>query len=222
MQILQMVSKRGLLYCCAIIFNRIVPEWLFRMRYFVVFQICPDSKTTPLSPATCRWANSSEIDQARAFSKVAGDGQDANRQVAIATVGDRLVAVFWSAAERFDEADLGIQFELTENQRWLFGAMVDKSFRGRHVFPDLVDFVKDKLGRDSASELYASVNPFNKPSMSAFKKKSLDIVGRAIVIRFFNFAIGIPSGILEADSMFTSNVHAQPIQIRMASQNDAI
>ncbi|MEM9409855.1 MAG: hypothetical protein AAGA30_02005 [Planctomycetota bacterium] len=196
MRWLRVMMQRGVFYTLAIVFNRVIPEWLFRMRYFVVYEIDVTNSLQQRSAAQCRWSESGELDVVKRLTHFAGNLPENYRSI-VAVVDREVVGAFWAARDQFDELDLGLRFQLKDNQAWLFGAMVKKNYRGQRIFPDMIQFISCELLKQNVSGQFASVNPFNRPSMNVFKQKSLGRVSRAIVIRIFKLSFGFStSGIV--------------------------
>ena len=205
-------SKRGWRYTGAILFNRIVPEKLFRFRRYVVYRMAIQEPLND-SRILIQWASSDEqLAEAAKMSYIDRSLFSNPLRAAIATMDNQCVGAFWVANEHFDESELGVRVLLGPRQVWLFAAMVDKEKRGLGIYSRILQFVTSELGDEGVVDLLVAVNPVNKPSNHIHKKHSTETVGTVSAIRLLNWAGCFPSKPIKAKSKFTSNAKRKPVE----------
>ncbi len=210
------IRTRGLLFIGATIFNRVVPEWLFRMRYYTVFRLRTDVEKMPALGVNCGWCD-------REHENVAAEELTCYRRelstgkvrATRATIDGALVGAFWCAEKMFDENELGVRVMLAGRQTWLFAAAVDKAYRGRRIFPQLLQFTTHALAKEGIGTQLASVNPVNKSSMAVFSKYSHDQPARVFAIRFLSLAACLTFGEATRDRSFSFNCRRNPIRVQL-------
>jgi hypothetical protein len=208
-------SKRGWRYTGAILFNRIVPEKLFRFRRYVVYRMKIQEPRIE-SDIEIQWATSDEQRASAAKTSFIDQALFSNPlRAAIATIDNQCVGAFWVAAEHFDESELGVRVMLGPKQVWLFAAMVNKEKRGLGIYSQILQFVTSELGSEGIVDLLVAVNPVNKPSNHIHKKHSSETVGMVSAVRFLNWAACFPGKPITAKSNFTMNAKRNPVQIRI-------
>jgi hypothetical protein len=139
--VLNKIRKTGWRYSFAILFNRIIPKWLFRIRRYVVYQMDVDrsiaaaeSQQTDSNSLTVQRCNSESqmraIEDLTWFKREYSSGNSWAYQ---ASLEGKLIGGFWAASDRFDEDELGVRIELSSQQAWLFAALVSGEARGQGV-----------------------------------------------------------------------------------------
>ncbi|TWU60040.1 hypothetical protein Poly51_03140 [Rubripirellula tenax] len=190
---LNRLKSRGLLYSLGIVFNRVVPERIFRFRIFRIFEIgLPTEKAIEI-PApdgiTFRWCETDEdFAQARSLtyfqSESGGEGPESPKRACLAIdtdepMGTQTIGGVWIGDDYFDETELGVRILLTENQSWIFAAMVAKAHRRRRIYRRLLWHVV----ASQKQTLFASINPTNKASIAAHAPFIRRTAGTCIVLR---------------------------------------
>ena len=211
----------SLKYKFAILFNRIVPQRLFRMRRYVVYEM-DVSKTKAaaelresLPGGDVQVSACQTEDQIRAvealtwFKREYSSGKNRSFQ---ATIDGQLVAGVWLASEIFDENELGVRLMMNERQTWLFAAFVAKSFRGQKIYGKLLPFVVNEASQDFPSVLLA-VNPDNLPSKEVHRKLSQRTVGTVVAIRLFSISACWVFGQIRKDRTISWQAKKDPIQL---------
>jgi GNAT superfamily N-acetyltransferase len=181
-----------------------LPPWLLRVRPSVVYQIRlgstirnggdappPDSVTSGLSAVDIRWVvgrGEAASLQPLASARCVAEFDDASRRVAAAWIDGQPVGCAWVATGSFTEADLGIRFELSADEAWLYAAAVTPACRNRGVYRRLLEFVIDELGRAKIRRVLLGVTAGNEPSRRAHARQGAVEVGRVFAAR----VLGIP------------------------------
>ncbi len=207
--------RRGILYTLAALLCRVVPASLVRFRYFAVFQLGRATNVDQRVHADCRWCESvDEIATAEAISRFDSKPFEPNVRASLARVDCEPVGAFWVAEQGFVEQELGIAYQLSPQQRWLFAAMVKKEHRGRGVFPQLLSYTTSTLFDSGSEQLMASVNPLNKASMSVFRAQSDGVIARVFAFKILNVAVCVGSGSVQIERTCSTNCKKNPIRLR--------
>lgn len=218
MSILEKIRNKGVLYSFGIVFNRIVPKWIMRVRRFNVYEMDPSPSSSPgISSTTVGWAVSEEemleAEQLTGPQRSVGVGVG-DMRVCRASIDEKLVAAFWATSNVFWEDGLGIGYELDDDQAWLFGAYVDKPFRRRGIYSSILKFMTPNLIASGKEQVLLAVNPDNIGSRKVHEKYAARKVGSVVAIRFLNVAICSAKGDLSRDRWITLNAKRNPILIR--------
>lgn len=213
-----MISKiwrRGFWFTFAIIFNKVVPEFLFRFRYYTIFKL--DANATDADAnGDCRWVtDEQEIASVESLTGFRKDYSPGVNLASMVEVEKELVGGLWVAKEEFLEKELGIKMVLDADEAWVFSAFIRKESRGNKIFPGLLRFVCDSLTQQGSTRLFAAVNPLNKPSMAVFSKYSSDRVANVMVLRILSWVVCWTWGAAGKQRSFTFNGWEKPIEIRM-------
>ena len=209
------LRRRGLLYTFAILFNRVVPELLFRCRFYTVFQMRQVESIGTNSTVECAKSNADDVEFVEAltgFQSVVNSGESTPWQ---AQKDGEIVAGFWSATQSFDEKELGVRVLLDHDQAWLFSAFVDKRYRGQRVFPQLLQHTLRTLVDEHSVRQYAGVNPVNRSSMKVFENQSQGRVGAVLAIRILNTVFCWSFGKISRDRTIAWNGRKKPVEIRI-------
>jgi GNAT superfamily N-acetyltransferase len=221
------VMRRGVLYTIGIVINRIVPEKLFRFRVFQVFELEGQggSRRSDDNQLTFRWCdNDDDFAAAKRLTFFETKDPDAATRYAACLAelrdaqGEReIVGGVWRGLEQFDEEDLGIRIQLADQQAWIFAAFVSKDHRGSGIYRRLLEHA---IRSQEALVHFASINPYNKPSISAHRAFVKRTVGTCVAIRVFNFAFAFTKRDLRANRMFSSNAKSNPIEVFTCNDQD--
>ena len=222
MNAIRSIKQNGWMYSIAILFNRLVPEWLFRTRRFVVYQIDPnkvvanpsdDSAIEPLITIH-RCSTEAEIRAVEKLTYFQRSYTTGNATAYSIHLEDQLVAGMWAATHCFDENELGIRIRLNQNQTWLFAASVPKEFRRQGLYSKLLSFTINDLTKLGYDDLLVAVNPDNVGSNGIHQKLSKQTVGHVLAIRFWKTTCCWTWGDIRKDSTISWNSPSQPIGIR--------
>lgn len=223
MKILKALREKGIRFCIAIVFDRYVPAWLLRVRRFNVYEMETNVEAhAQTAIATVQWSTSEEETLAverfmGPIRSVVDVGADDMRACYVKIDGE-IAAVFWMASNIFMESGLTIRYELNEDQVWLFAAYVEKRFRRRGIYTQILEFMLHELQKSGKTKAYLSVNPDNVASRIVHEKYARRKAGVAIAIRFLGMAACTVSGDMTANRRFTLNHKKKPIVIRFGSE----
>lgn len=223
MKILNAIREKGIRYCIAIAFDRFVPQWLLRMRRFNVYEMETNIEASIESGnAIVRWSDSEEetlaVEQFMGPMRSVVDVGADDMRVCYAKVGGELAAAFWMASNIFMESGLTIRFELDEEQAWLFAAYVEKRFRRKGIYTQILEFMLPDLQSSGKSRVLLSVNPDNIASRIVHEKYARRKVGTAFAIRFLGIAACAVSGDMTVNRRFTLSHKKNPIVIRFGRE----
>ncbi len=225
MNAISKIKQTGLKYSVAILFNRFVPEWLFRMRRFVVYRMDPPkpdhSETKPANPndsvSINRCTGESEITAVEYLTYFRRSYSTGNSIAYGAKRNDQLAAGMWAATDCFDENELGVRVLLNPKQTWLFAARVDKEFRRQGLYSKLLNFVMSDMLQQGFADQLVSVNPDNIGSNRIHQRLSRETVGYVLAIRFLKTTFCWTWGEIAKDATISWNSTANPIGIRFES-----
>lgn len=227
MNAIKNIKQNGWMYSIAILFNRLVPARLFRMRRFVVYRIAIEKASNAQSNGSA--ADSSitvhqcntkaDIEAVERMTYFQQNRASGNALAYGVNLDDQIAAGMWAATERFDENELGVRICLNENQTWLFAALVPKQFRRRGLYSRLLNFtIIDMTERGYLDQLVA-VNPDNIGSNRIHQALSEETMGHVLVIRLWKTACCWTSGNISKDSTISWNAASRPIGIRFDPSN---
>ena len=227
------IRKTGFLYLIGSTVNRFVPHWLFRFRRFVVYEMdtarlaaeVSERKTPADAPINVSWCETDDdIRAAEKLTYTSADSVGDNFKIAQAKSDQQLAGALWAVRNSFTEHELGIQFDLTPNQIWLFAALVDSQFRRQGIYAQVLSFMCSAGESEFATEATGSpqfllcVNPHNIASNRVHQKYAKEVFGQAFSFKFFNIATCFCFGKkLSAERAMTWDAANRPISIRIGS-----
>ena len=220
MSILKKIRQFGFVYSLAIAFQRIVPVWLFRARYYVVLRLDTDYqpvvRENPVQvQIETNEAKIQTVEKLTYFERASSAG---TATACSARIDDRLVGGFWAAQQSFDESELGVRVKLAPEQCWLFAALVEKSARGFGSYSQLIKCISDEMAATGVNDQLVAVNPFNKPSYKVLHRFAGEPIARVLAIRFLNQAVCFRSGQVKSDKTFSMDCSDSPIVIESERQ----
>ena len=215
----QQVKQNGLIYSFAIAFNRIVPAWLFRYRRFIVYQLDANSFANRSSEnIRVRWCETEAdylaLEKLTFFCRGRSSG---DLQGCLAEIDGQPAGGFWAATNQFDETELGIRILLDANQAWLFAAQVDKRFRRKGVYSQILAFIVPELAKQGKLQPLVAVNPHNVGSRKIHQQHALLSPGWVLAGRTLRASGCLTFGEISRDRFFAFDSVASPIKIRIAS-----
>lgn len=216
---LRQLKERGLLFTAATIFNRIVPEWLFRYSHLVFYTIdsnsFPSQQLLPDGEATIDWADAKSADSEVRRMTYCNPGADSDNLFAVAArVDGHLAGGFWAVKNSIDEHWLGIRLQLESNQAWLFAARVSGEFRRRGIHTKVLRFLSTNLNRQGFDYQVLAVNPHNTASRNAHEKYASASLGSTKVIRLLGITWCRATDRITCDRAFTWNCRKHPILVQ--------
>lgn len=223
------IQKHGLLYALYIIFNRLVPSWLFRFAVMNVYEIdcemlCSSNR---LQQVRCDVAtNQSDVDALRNATFMSQPASQVAQHVGyMASVpanaardgGERweLVGGVWAGIEEYFEDEFGFRIELSRRQAWIYCAYVQKAARGKGVYANVLTFAANDLIAKGHDSILFSVMPWNRKSMAAHGRVTRGRLGRIVAVRMLSFACVLAFGDLSQSTWLTTNLAARPVTIHL-------
>ncbi len=235
MKIAEIIRRNGFWYSLAILFNRLIPGWLFRYRNFVIYEmnveeevpsdwrallnreLCQAASTAP-SATRVRWCESvSDYEAVERLTYFRRPFSAVNLTACSAEVNGRLAGGFWAAAEQFDEQELGLRLKLGTTQAWLFAALVHKDMRRMGIHSEMLRFMVSELTTLGFNEIFVAVNPTNIGSNRIHSRHARSLAGRVWVVRFLSITCCFVRGRVQVDRWFRFNVRRNPIELRFPS-----
>lgn len=215
------IRKVGVKYSFAILFNRVVPEWLFRMRRYVVYEVGVQKlqaarqrlgEGSGVEFSACQTeAETQAVEKLTWFKREFSTGDCRAFQ---ASLDGQLVAGLWVASKAFDENELGVRLILNDQQAWVFAALVAEQVRGKGVYGQLLPYVVDQVSQKFPRVMLA-VNPDNRPSNAIHKKWASRTVGVVVAVRFLGFAACWVRGQVRKNQTFSLQAKNQPIELTL-------
>lgn len=216
MNILERIRRTGFRYSFAIAFNRVVPEWLFRCRRYVVYQLATqlagDKRRN--KDVVVRWCESeSEIEAVEALTYFKRSASSPKTRVCQATIAGDLAGGFWQASERFDETELGVRHVLEPQQVWLFAAYVQREYRRKGVYNEILQFMLDGSGSQGSIQSLVAVNPDNVGSNRVLQLYAVRSPGTVVAIRLLSVTICFVFGEINQERWISFNSKKRPIEL---------
>jgi ribosomal protein S18 acetylase RimI-like enzyme len=163
------IRQSGFSYSLQILFNRLVPEWLFRCRRFTVFVLPSRIDFVDVENVSAEWADPS-ADEAirRQLERFPTRVSGGSNRVCVARRANNLAGFVWCASRHFDETELGLRIVLPPHQYWIYSAYVLREYRRRGVYRQLLACVtRDLHHKDPQAQLLLAINPDNRQSVAA-------------------------------------------------------
>ncbi len=220
------IRDRGAILSAEILFNRVVPAWLFRFSVgdlleldlaqmrdswhqlksddFVVSCVTDPQQRSELRKLT--W-NSVPLEST---------ANDFGYSISKAGKSEPVIGGVWAARESFIEADLGFQIELQDHQAWLYCAYVDAGARGLGVYKRVLSFVGKDLSERDFNQLLVVIQPWNKASMHVHQRFCRGKIGRIIALRLGRLSFVFCTGSISKSGTLTTQQMAGPIELRIA------
>ena len=212
---LEAIQRNGFFYSFAILFNRIVPQRLFRFRRFVVFELTHVDPIADDHPVAIRWCKTDEDFQAVEAVTYCPRTDD-RAEAVLAEIDGQVAGGFWVTGGAFLESELGVEIELAPSQVWLYAARVDPAFRRRGVYSRLLSAACWRKQQQGFQQLLVSVNPHNIGSHKIHLGQSTRSPGRVTAMRVWKTAVCRATGSITCDSSLSWNSDQRPVVIRIA------
>ena len=184
-----------------------VPAGLFRCRPFGIYEVKlaaeADNKaslslrSTSSASLQVRWADSTT--QVTDIAPLAAAENIRNldahtRHVAVAWDGPQPVGLAWVATIDYVEADLGLRYQLAEDEAWLHSAYVDPRFRRQGVYQEMLRFICNDLAKLGYRRVLLGVSTGNRASQQAHAKAGARRIGYILAARSLSVAVRYCSG----------------------------
>jgi len=219
--VISKIRNRGFKFYFAGLFNRVVPQWLFRMRRYFVYEMDVQKLQTAsqqvvggsgVEVSACR--TSAEIEAVEVLTWFRRELSSGDLRAFQATLDGQLVGGVWIASEIFDEDELGVRLILNPQQAWLFAAYVSEQARGKKVYSKLLSFVVSEVSQDFPQVVLA-VNPDNRPSNAVHKKASRRTLGMVVAVRFLKFSVCWTRGQIRKSRTCSWQATKRPIELTL-------
>lgn len=216
---LKRFRQRGFVYSVAAIFNRVVPEWLFRYSHMVFYEMDPDSfpspKDKPDGNVIVDWADAAEQGSEVRRLTYCNPGTIGENLFAVsAHVEGKIAGGFWAAIHSIDEKWLGIRLELEPDQAWLFAARVGDEFRRMGIHSKVLRFMCTGMRDHGFGRQVLAVNPHNVASVTVHEKYASKKLGKFTVLRFLGFVWCRTAESVHSDRSVSWNCKQNPIVVR--------
>ena len=219
MGLLAKIRQQGAIYFLGEVFNRIVPEWLFRyghMAYFVIdVDSFPGLDEKPDGDVVVGWADTSQKNSAlRQLTYCHPDIDPQNLHAVKAEIDGQLAGGLWAAVGLVDEKWMGVRLELKPAQGWLFSARVANDFRRHGVYSCILRFICTGLCQQGLDYLVLAVSKYNVASLRAHQKHARFSPGTITAIRLFGMTFCRTTDRVCTDRNWTWNCKTRPIVVR--------
>lgn len=200
------IRERGLLFSLGILYCRIVPTWIFRIRHVVVLELQASAADTSaldhsgMQPQIVQCiSNQDRCELAKHCKTHASDDPSAEGWAIV--VAEQIVGGVWIAREQFLEKDFELTILLAPDTRWLFSAFVLREFRRHGIYSWAVAELISQ--RYSESRVFAAINVHNLASIAAHRKLVRDRLATVYSIQFFgtSFSYCRPNGMMKGSTL---------------------
>ncbi len=226
MSVIQKLKERGLLHSIEILFNRIVPAWLFRFSTGNVFELDPQKLAEVLNAMdnsdfilTCVEQGSQARDQLRTLTwnsvPMETSANDFGYSIADRGTPEDVLGGVWAGIESFQEADLGFQLQFADHQSWIYCAYVKQQAQGKGVYKRLLSFGSNDLIEKGYQRIYVVIQPWNKASTYIHQKYAKGKIGKITALRLFSLCAVFCSGAVGKDRTLTGNPLSNPVQLHI-------
>jgi hypothetical protein len=222
---LRKIRDRGVILSFEILFNRFVPESIFRFSIGDVLELDLAQMTQSWATlesadftASCV-ANAQERMELRKFTwnsvPLETTQNDYGYSISKAGANQPVLGGVWAGTESFIEAGLGFRIMLENNQAWLYCAYVDGSTRGLGLYKRLLSFVGSDLNKRGFERLLVVIQPWNKASMHAHQRFSRKNLGRIGVLRIFRISFVFCTGNILKNRTITTQQISEPVLLNV-------
>jgi hypothetical protein len=218
------IRDRGLLLSFEILFNRLVPEWLFRFSVGDVLELDLPQMRDGSSEQEAIGYSLASVEEAQqrnelrrfTWNSVPLETTHNDFGYSIRKSGDNepVLGGVWAARENFIEAALGFRVVLESNQSWLYCAYVDQNTRGLGIYKKLLAFVGSHLTSQGFDQLLVVIQPWNKASMRVHQRFARKKIGRIVVLRLLRLSFVFCTGAISKSSTLTFNQISNPVLLR--------
>lgn len=230
---LDKIKTQGFTRTFEIQFNRFVPPWVFRYSKGDIYDLDieklkaldPESATKTQNGLTSACLDGSydtgKRQQLREFTwnsvPLETTRHDLGYAIYDSDEPSKLLGGLWAAVDSFSEHNLGIQFNFSKHQAWLYCAFVHKDARGRGVYKKLISFAANDLQKRGFTQLLGIVQPWNKISRMMHEKQSRGIVGQMSAVRIGPLVKVSNSGDIAIDKNMVTNPSKSPAVVSIAT-----
>jgi Acetyltransferase (GNAT) family len=222
---LRKLRDRGVILSIENLFNRFVPQSVFRFSVGDVLEmdlpkLCQswaDLESTDFTAACVE--NSEERSELRKFTwnsvPLETTQNDFGYSISKAGANQPVLGGVWAGRESFIESSLGFRMMLKDDQAWLYCAYVDEKTRGLGVYKRLISFVGTDLTERGFKRLLVVIQPWNKASMGVHQRFTQEKLGRICVIRIFRLSFVFCTGSISKNSTITTRQMSDPVLLQV-------
>lgn len=225
MSLYHQLKNRGVIHCAELLFNRIVPPWVFRFSLGIVLEldveklVAIDQTIEKTGYYTSCVVDPQAREQLRATTWNSVPAETSRSHFGYCVCRDEsphvVIGGVWGGIDRFNEADLGFQINLAPDQAWIYCAYVNKDARGDGVYKRVLSFAANDLQSRGYKRLRVIIQPWNKASLHIHSKYSSRVVGRILAIRIFRLALVFCTGELSKSKTSTTRLLHDPVIIQL-------
>lgn len=239
--------SRGVLYSLGIVFNRLVPERLFRFRVCRVLRLQPlgtDNTTSEMMPIAIRWCESEDdFRQAERLTQFQPVGGNAREDLAACLAH----ASMYDSSDRAHTDSGQCRAPEAASEIDSSGSPLAGLWRAENRFDEVELGVRMLLADDQAwiaaaivaksyrgrgvyrrllnhvltdspnQRHFAAINPANRASMAAHRKFVAATVGTYVSFRLLSLAVVMASGGLRPSTRVSLSCRQRPIEISIFS-----
>jgi L-amino acid N-acyltransferase YncA len=223
---LRKLRKRGIVLSFEILFNRFVPEWLFRFSVGDVLELdLPQMRQSWASLESAGFSVRCVEDphkriELRKFTwnSVPLETTEKDFGYVISKSGENepVLGGVWAGTQSFIESSLGFRIVLEDNQAWLYCAYVDETTRGLGIYKRLLSFVGSDLTARGFERLLVVIQPWNRASMHSHQRFLRRKIGRICVLRFFRLSFVFCAGGISKSGTITTSQVSDPVLLQVS------
>lgn len=233
MNLFRLIQKHGFTHLVEQVFNRIVPSWVMRFAVMNIYEvdrekICQLERDERIvcqladdesSRQDLRDVTFMSLAEERVAAHLGYSAANLDSDVVDGSTGaskpNSLIGGVWAGRGAYLEEDFGFVLNLSDNQAWIYCALVKKSARGGGVYTNVFCHAINDLASRGHDEVLLSVTPWNNKSQRAHKKLVGDRIGRIYAIRILSFACVLTSGDMAKSNTVTFDPASKPIAISL-------
>lgn len=126
---------------------------------------------------TCRWATEPDRQLLLKASSLTAKRLELGDRAAVLFIDEQLVGTVWISTGTYHDWDTDLKIELQPNEAWLYGAWIDRNFRGQHLYSYLIAHVCESLQQQSIDSLLLAVDWSNSLSQKVHKALGAERIG---------------------------------------------
>ncbi len=226
MSLIQKLKERSLLHSIEILFNRIVPAWLFRFCTGTVFELDTQKLAELFGEMdksdfvlTCVEQSSQARDQLRTLTwnsvPLETSANDFGYSIAHLSTPEDVLGGVWAGIESFQEANLGFQLLFDDRQSWIYCAYVKPEAQGKGVYKRLLSFSSNDLIEKGYQRICVIIQPWNRASTHVHQKYAMGKIGTITALRVFSLCAVFTTGAVEKDRTITGFPLSKPIRLHI-------
>ena len=215
MGIVEKVKTLGFGFVFEVVFERIVPAWMFRFCSLAVYQIDLDKlPRDSFSPAAVNICDSAqELEQLR---EITGNYTQQEDTIGVlAKVDGQAAGGLWLALDDYQDHDLGLSFFLGSGGTWIYAARTDGAYRRRGIYSHLMAASAQSRTNAGHTAPFIGVSKLNRGSHKAIQRFGT-LVGQVFIIRLGSMVWARTKGDLNQNQNLTFQCTRRPIQLSVS------